>query len=457
VEEARIIWWTHILRRSMDNIKQLPAAYEAEVGVLGSALLDPTIIDNITLNPKDFYDLRHSVLWEELCRMRGQGQVMDAISIGEWLKVREKIDLVGGYDHLVELQSDTLVPSHSQHYADIVKEKAKLRHIINIVGDGVDRAYRGEDSSADIISGLMDGHEKGEEVSVELIEEQWRAAQSGDIASIPTPFPDLDRQCGGVRRKMVTLLTGPSKGGKSMLLAKWYNHLGRSNIPILSFPLEDQEEITLKRMAANYGKFPLSVLDNGGRYVKVGDKWEWWKTTEDDIRKAVNALEVVMEYPVYFHDDKISPDEMFGIATRYKHKYNIQGVFLDGAKDLRRPSGKYGDVGFDEEVSQAITMIAKKLDVALVSVQHTTKMGPDELITNENIRGSGNIVSDARATYALQKGGIDSDFQKKGIAMSHDEWGNCTNRIFECISTNHGSPGKKLLDTDLSKCQFYEV
>ena len=132
-------------------------------------------------------------------------------------------------------------------------------------------------------------------------------------------------------------------------------------------------------------------------------------------------------------------------------------MFIDGAKDLLRPSGKYGDVGFDEEISQQMCAIAEELNIAVIAIHHLTKLGDDERITVNHIRGSGNIVGDSRAVYALQSSGIEGLLADKGYHPSYDENGRLKTRIFECLSNNHGGTGMKALDTDLNRCQFYEL
>ena len=105
-----------------------PHSAEAERGVLGSILLDPTgSIDKSLarrMRAESFYDRRHQLLFEQLVDMSQANIPMDAVTIGQWLKEHDALDKVGGYDYLVELQDSTLVPAHVEHYCDIVQEKS---------------------------------------------------------------------------------------------------------------------------------------------------------------------------------------------------------------------------------------------------------------------------------------------------------------------------------------------
>ena len=98
-------------------MKKLPVSSESEEGVLGSVLIDPSLIPNLPLHKEDFYDPRNAALWDCLQQQYAEGKIMDAITIGAWLESHNKLGSVGGFDRLVELQRETLIPSHSQHYA----------------------------------------------------------------------------------------------------------------------------------------------------------------------------------------------------------------------------------------------------------------------------------------------------------------------------------------------------
>ena len=435
-----------------------PNSLEAEKGILGTILLDSskceTVID-YNLTTDHFIVPHHKLLFTELIRMFSEGKAMDAITIYDSLNDNDNLEAIGGSDYLLELQSDTLVPAHSEYYCNILCDKHKLRKEIDVLEESLRIAYEGE-SVADRVMGRLMGESPLEVKSVDSILDEWKKAKQGIKNTIPTPYPDLDKRTGGIRKGMVTIFTGRSKSGKSMFLAHWYNHLGSLDIPILAVPLEDRYEITIKRMASNYGNYTTNILDAGGRYVNVDGIPKWSEYQDRDYEQGKRALETVSKYPVYFYDKKVTPQELKSIAMKYKRKYNIQAMFVDGAKDLKRPSGKYNDTGFDEEISQCLCEIASQLDIAIISIHHLTKLPDNEMISNNHIRGSGNIVGDSRSVYALQSLAIEGLMKHIGYHCDYDTEGNLTTRLFHCISNNHGTTGLKVLNTNLANCQFLE-
>jgi replicative DNA helicase len=436
-------------------MKELPNSMESEQALIGSVLLDRTRLDYIDVKSEDFYDGKHKVLWTAILNHNADNQSWDMITLREYLQSIDSLQSIGGDNYLLKLQGSTVVPSHSQHYAKVLKEKSKLRKEIKILEEATRIAYEGE-SPQDMVIGQLMEKDTIETKSVDAIINHWDNAREGIKNTIPTPYPDLDRRTGGIRKGMVTVFTGRSKSGKSMFLSHWYNYLGQQNIPTLVIPLEDKYDITIKRMSANFGNYCYNTLDAGGRYYIDNGKPTWTESTDREIQKGKDCLKVVSEYPIHFFDKKVTPTELKSIASKYKRKYDIQVMFVDGAKDLKRPSGKYNDTGFDEEISQKMCEIAETLDIAIISIHHLTKLPDYEMITNNHIRGSGNIVGDSRSVYALQSLGIENLLTSIGHHCDYDEEQNLTTRIFHCISNNHGTTGMKVLDTKLSHCQFIE-
>lgn len=441
------------------SLKNIPFNDDAERGVLGSVLLEPNKFYNLChrINENDFYNRKHKILWKSICDFMNTNSTFDIIVFTDYLKDNNLLHKVGNTDYLLNLQDTTIVASHSEHYCKLVKEDSLLRKQIEYYQQALkDTIQNKQDVSDTLIAELMKKDIK-HEYKIDDIKTEWKNAQLGNTVTIPTPYASMDRQTGGIRQGMVTIFTGRSKSGKSMFLANWYNYLGSKNIPILAVPLEDKYMITIKRMASNFGNLNLTELDRGGRTIKLNGDYVWDKIQDKNLQQAYNCLDHVNKYPIQWYDKKCTPKQLRGIAIRMKNKFNIQAMFVDGAKDLLRPSGKYNDVGFDEEISQQLCLIAEELNIAVISIHHLTKLHDDERINVNHIRGSGNIVGDSRAVYALQSSGINNLLNEQNYDIVFcNETGKQKNRIFECLVNNHGGTGMKALIAELDRCQFIE-
>ena len=444
-----------------------PYSEESERAILGSCLVDSerciSLCHDCGLTADSFYVPAHRILFEKLSQMEAESKKIDLLTVGEALKDCGALDQTGGYAFLEGLIDSTPTSAHCQHYTEIVTEKHQLRKIITHSADAIDSCY--SDKTPDeiitkITSELAGMEAPEEEQSDAEIIRQHQDAMNGNPNSIPTPFDSLTRRTGGVRRGMVTVLTGRSKAGKSMLKSFWLRYLAEKGFRGVDFCFEDKWEISKKRVAS-IGKYCISELDAGGRFIpdKLTGKFTWFPVFQEQIEAERLALAEVSAMPIWFFDKKVNVQQLRSVVAKYKRKHKIDYAFIDGAKDMKRPSGKYNDCGFEEEVSQALTEIAAEFDVALIAIHHLTKIAETELITPNNIRGSGNIVADSRAVYALQGdrngAGLDKYFDPLGLQRDDD--GYVTTRVLECIVNNHGQSGKVWMGTDLSKCDFWKL
>ena len=99
-----------------------PYSREAEIGVIGSILLDHTRLDrDLNLQPDDFYDHKNKILWQVFNQMRAEGKNLDVISIKEELQTNDLLSQVGGENYLLDCQDSTIVPSSSLQRRELCK------------------------------------------------------------------------------------------------------------------------------------------------------------------------------------------------------------------------------------------------------------------------------------------------------------------------------------------------
>lgn len=446
-----------------DSLRIPPHSEEAERGILGSILLDSDAIHKCQrkgISNESFYDRRHQCLYENLLEMSQTNVPMDAITIGDWLKDHNAFEKIGGYDYLIELQGETLVPDHVDFYCDIVIDKKEQRTIIEKSSEAIDRAYRGDPENDEIISDLTTGlvgmrKREIKETTTDEIIELVQAAATGSTRCIPTPFDGLTRRTGGPMLGMETILTGRAKSGKSMLKSFWLRYLGEKGIPALDCPYEDGE-IIAKMRCASIGTFNAGQMIRGGRYVRYNERWEWFPNQPRDIEVVRRKMKEMEQLPIYWDEERVRVKRLKSKLAEWVDKHGIKVVFLDGAKDIPRDEGTYNDTGQDEEISHGITEAARSLDIAIISIYHLTKLAQDELIKSHHIRGSGNIVSNSRLVYALQgdKSGSSLHSYSDAKPLDFNADGYCETRVLECIDNNHGDLGKTWLNSDLGLCAF---
>jgi replicative DNA helicase len=111
-----------------------PQNIEAEESVLGAMLVaEPAltrVIDEVKLNPADFYLDRHRAIFECAHALYAESKPVDELSVAEALTQRNMIDQAGGKHYVSELAAKVPAAGNAKHYAEIVQQNSLLRRLL---------------------------------------------------------------------------------------------------------------------------------------------------------------------------------------------------------------------------------------------------------------------------------------------------------------------------------------
>ncbi len=122
---------------------------DAERTVIGALLLDPDrIVDVVaTIQPQDFYDPTLRAIYEAIRRLYEDRTPIDFVTVSDALRGDEKLQSIGGSAFLATLATNVPTSAHAVHYADIVRDKAIHRQLLD-AGDLIAKLARSEKLSA---------------------------------------------------------------------------------------------------------------------------------------------------------------------------------------------------------------------------------------------------------------------------------------------------------------------
>ncbi|MFB8791769.1 MAG: DnaB-like helicase N-terminal domain-containing protein [Potamolinea sp.] len=139
-------------QRPVDILERSPPLdLSAEMGVLGSVLLNPDVCNDLVLliRADDFYDDAHRKLFSHVHAMHDAGQKIDVTLLVSRLRDAGEFELVGGAAYLGKLANSVPNAAHAVYYAQIVRNKATLRRLIDastsILRDAYDEAQEAKD------------------------------------------------------------------------------------------------------------------------------------------------------------------------------------------------------------------------------------------------------------------------------------------------------------------------
>ena len=129
-----------------DALRVPPHSVEAEQAVLGGLLLDNSTWDSIAdrLTAEDFYRRDHQQIFAAIAELSARSEPADAVTLAEYLAAKGQADETGGLAYLAGLARDTPTAANIRAYADIVRERSLLRHLIRVSGEIAASAYDSE-------------------------------------------------------------------------------------------------------------------------------------------------------------------------------------------------------------------------------------------------------------------------------------------------------------------------
>lgn len=143
-------------RTSADNPP--PQNIEAERAILGAVVLDNAALAVAVkaINSGDFFHTHHQLIFRHMLRLADSGTAIELLTLSESLHQEHTIETAGGDAYLASLADGMPKVSNVEHYAKIVKEKARLREIIRTTHDLQQQAWAKDGSSVQIFADLAE-------------------------------------------------------------------------------------------------------------------------------------------------------------------------------------------------------------------------------------------------------------------------------------------------------------
>ncbi|WP_304438646.1 DnaB-like helicase C-terminal domain-containing protein, partial [Aeromicrobium sp. Leaf272] len=230
------------------------------------------------LEGRDFYRPAHEAIFETIVDLAQRGEPADAITVSAELQRRGDLTRVGGAPYLHTLVAGVPIASNVDYYAEIVREKAILRRLIEVgqkiaglgwaetgeIAEIVDRA-QAEVLDVDGSSGTDDYRVISELMAQTIQEIDDIQSRDGDMAGLESGFPDLDKLTTGFRGGQMIVVAARPGVGKSTLGLDFCRAASiKNNVPSAIFSLEmSGAEIAMRLLSAE-AKVAIHHMRGGG-------------------------------------------------------------------------------------------------------------------------------------------------------------------------------------------------
>jgi replicative DNA helicase len=386
-----------------------PQDVAAEQSVLGAMLLSKQAIDPASdvLQSRDFYRPAHEMVFDTIVDLANRGEPADAITVGAELQRRGELARVGGAPYLHTLVAGVPVAASVDFYAEIVREKAILRRLIEVgqriagfgwaeqgeIADIVDRA-QAEVLEVDGASG-SDDYQSVAALMDQTIQEIDYHQGRGDIAGLASGFPELDRLTTGFRPGQMIVVAARPGVGKSTLGLDFCRAASiKQGVTSAIFSLEmTGAEIAMRLLSAE-AKVAIHHMRGGGM-------------TDPEWANIGSVMPRVQGAPIIIDDSpNMTMPEIRSKARRIKKQHDLGFLVIDYLQLMtsgKRVENRQVEVS---EFSRQIKLLAKELEIPVVAISQLNRgseQRTDKTPQLSDLRESGSIEQDADIVMLLNR------------------------------------------------------
>lgn len=380
-----------------------PHNLEAEQAVLGSMLIDPDAIATVAdwLKPESFFHGPNGTIYHAMTALWSVRKPTTVVTLCDLLRVRGKLDDVGGAAYVSSLIAAVDSPFYVAHHAEIVQRCARQRatieaacrivataHVDDLPADDAGLLIR---QAVEPFGGANDQrptHAEATDALRSTVLERWAGRLQETVVS--TGIAHLDQLLGGGLRggELSIWAARPSIGKSGLMLA--VARLHRS----LVFSLEMPRDVSLNRLISSQAGVSYDVAMRSVGDIEHRNAW-------------LNASAEVESWPLTIVDDVRTTVGIEAMVQRTKAERGVDVVFIDHLGWLSdRFAGKASEYEKMSFFSRRCKEIARHCDVPVVAlsqlnreVEHRTGCLP----YMSDLRESGKIEEDADHVILLYR------------------------------------------------------
>lgn len=401
-----------------------PHSSEAEQTVLAAALLDHVAVEKIInlLSTEDFYFEANKEIYDAIKNVHMQNIPVDALTVTEELKIREKINFIGGFEYLVKLTDNIITSKNVEAYCNIIKEKSTLRKLISTSNEIIEKGYKENEEVQKIIelaetrifsisqNRNINSFTDIKDVLMNVFNQlEERAMTKGSLTGITTGYDDLDRMTSGMQRSDLILLAARPSMGKTALALNIAMNAVKSGASCALFSLEMSKEQYVQRIISMESMVESNKLRSGN-------------LDDEDWNRLLATMSTVSNYNVFIDDTaSISMFEMMSKCRRLKMEKGLDIIIVDYLQLMSDGSSNSSNRQQEiSNISRGLKALARELNcpvIALSQLSRAPELRQDHRPIMSDLRESGAIEQDADVVMMLYRDEYyhKEESEKKGI------------------------------------------
>ena len=390
------------LARDPYRDRRPPYSEDAEQAVISAMLIDQEAVLRAIEHVDDtmFYAERHRRIFRAMVLITERGGVVDPLTLSEELSRRGELDASGGKDYIGFLVDAVPTAANIEYHAQIVREKAILRRLIEVSTAIVAEAFEGRSTASELLDEAeskifavsqqqtKDGFTRIKELlwpTMERIEALQRGGKT--ITGVASGFGELDEMTSGFQPADLVIVAARPSMGKTAFTLNIAQHAAiEHNVGVAFFSLEMSKGSLVQRMITSEARIDAQRLRKG-------------MLRDDDFPRLARAAGILSSAPVWIDDTPgMTLLEMRSKARRLKADSDIGMVVVDYLQLMQGPTNSESRQQEVSQISRGLKALAKELNVPVVALSQLSR-APEQR-TGDNKRPQ---LSDLRESGAIEQ------------------------------------------------------
>ena len=414
--------------KSQESIDLAPHNIEAEQALLGALLINNDVYDRVAniLNETHFFDPVHGKIFEVAASRIKNNSLASPVTLKAFLEDDPGLAELGGNAYLVRLAGASVSVFASKDYAELIRELATRRSLIDIGNEISGKAGTIDienDPKEQIINAeqkLYELAETGQKGSgfksfLKAIKEAVDVANSayqreGGMVGPSTGFNDLDKKLGGLHQSDLLILAGRPSMGKTALATNIAFNIAKK---YSKGTLQDGSEGAIDGGVVGFYSLEMSAEQLAARILSEvsevpSDQIRRGDMSEKEFRRFVEAAKSLEACPLFIDDTPALPiTQLAARARRLKRTNGLDVLIVDYLQLVRPASSKDSRVNEVSEITQGLKAIAKELDIPVIALSQLSRQvenRDDKRPQLSDLRESGSIEQDADVVMFVYRG-----------------------------------------------------
>jgi len=414
----------------------MPYSEEAEMGLIGAAMLDWRKVVPMAVaagaTEDAIWDPGLRLVWGAILELFRDNEGIDPLTVGQRLKRQGQWDNVGGQVRLERIVDATPAVEHAEWYLAEVRSCWDRRRAIEAATDVMDAAYKGErpgkeillegaERFAKVLPGL-DGLEANEVVADRVLGKWEKAAEhrgeSPDIG-LRLPWKELTEAMGGLRAGL-HILGGRQSAGKTSFVNELAFYLaGHEGKHVVQFTLDSTHEELVGRDLAREAGVSLPKMRFG---FARKDQLAAARVVRDEYAAMGQRMRIVTNVE--------DVDDMCSLAwgLRMQGRLDLMTVDYVSVVEAYRSLGPKSATELRAKlvyVSKRLKRFGLNADVPVVALSQLNDRSGKEEPDSSYLLESGSLERDAFSVGLLYK---DQEVAEAWDAIEVP-WGNVTKKL----------------------------